>query len=161
MKRITPLFSSLALLLTLTCLSVAPVVRAEIMPSPTVGSVTEDVGADTLRVTCTGTNKFSRSTEKLKAAAVEEATRYCAQRNKQLKIVNTEEHKGAYLVGSFPSVTLVFKAVDTAEMDVAPEAGRSDDLYTSLVKLDDLRKKGILTDEEFQSEKKKVLNRSK
>jgi hypothetical protein len=39
-----------------------------------------------------------------------------------------------------------------------PAAG---DLYTELIKLDDLRKRGILTEEEFQAEKKKVLNRSK
>jgi len=36
----------------------------------------------------------------------------------------------------------------------------TDDLYTELVKLDDLRKKGILTDDEFQAEKKKLLNHS-
>ena len=36
----------------------------------------------------------------------------------------------------------------------------TDDLYEALLKLDDLRKKGILTDEEFQAEKKKVLSRS-
>jgi hypothetical protein len=36
----------------------------------------------------------------------------------------------------------------------------TDDLYAELVKLDDLRKKGILTDDEFQAEKKKLLSRS-
>ena len=35
------------------------------------------------------------------------------------------------------------------------------DLYGDLLKLDELRKKGILTEEEFQSEKRKVLERSK
>ena len=35
------------------------------------------------------------------------------------------------------------------------------DFYTDLLKLDDLRKRGILTEEEFQAEKKKILNRSK
>ena len=36
----------------------------------------------------------------------------------------------------------------------------TDELYSELVKLDDLRKKGILTDEEFQAEKKKLLSHS-
>ena len=36
----------------------------------------------------------------------------------------------------------------------------TDELYNELVKLDDLRKKGILTDDEFQAEKKKLLSRS-
>jgi len=31
------------------------------------------------------------------------------------------------------------------------------DLYTELMKLDDLRKKGILTDAEFEQEKKELL----
>jgi len=32
------------------------------------------------------------------------------------------------------------------------------DLYTELMKLDDLRDKGILTDEEFETQKKKLLD---
>lgn len=35
------------------------------------------------------------------------------------------------------------------------------DLYTELNKLDDLRKRGLLTDKEFEKEKKKLLKRSK
>jgi hypothetical protein len=34
----------------------------------------------------------------------------------------------------------------------------SRDIYTELIKLDELRKRGILTDAEFDSQKKKVLN---
>jgi len=33
------------------------------------------------------------------------------------------------------------------------------DLYQELLKLDDLRQKGILTDDEFDAEKKKLLER--
>ena len=36
----------------------------------------------------------------------------------------------------------------------------TDELYAELFKLDELRKKGILTDDEFQAEKRKLLNRS-
>jgi hypothetical protein len=35
------------------------------------------------------------------------------------------------------------------------------DLFTEMTKLDELRKKGLLTDVEFESEKKKLLDRSK
>ena len=35
----------------------------------------------------------------------------------------------------------------------------TDSLYNELLKLDDLRKRGILTEEEFQAEKKKILSR--
>jgi len=43
---------------------------------------------------------------------------------------------------------------------VAPKALSTDELYEKLVKLDDLRKKGILSDEEFQAEKRKLLNKT-
>ncbi len=61
-------------------------------------------------------------------------------------------------------------ASETPAPAVAPESPApaatassisTDELYRELVKLDDLRKRGILTDEEFQAEKKKILARSK
>jgi len=50
---------------------------------------------------------------------------------------------------------------ETPPAPVLATSGSSNDLYTELLKLDDLRKRGILTEEEFQAEKKKVLARSK
>ncbi len=41
-----------------------------------------------------------------------------------------------------------------------PPRLNTDELYNELVKLDDLRKKGILTDDEFQAEKRELLTRS-
>jgi len=38
------------------------------------------------------------------------------------------------------------------------ESKKSSDIYAELVKLDDLRKKGILTDSEFEAQKKKILS---
>ena len=35
------------------------------------------------------------------------------------------------------------------------------DLYTEILKLDDLRKRGLLTDKEFEQQKKKLLKKSK
>ena len=40
-------------------------------------------------------------------------------------------------------------------------AAASDDFYAELLKLDDLRKKGILTEKEFEAQKKKVLKRAR
>jgi hypothetical protein len=47
--------------------------------------------------------------------------------------------------------------------DIKIEGGKNDkfDLYAELTKLDDLRKLGIITDTEFESEKKKLFERSK
>ena len=37
----------------------------------------------------------------------------------------------------------------------------SGDFYSELLKLDDLRKRGLLTDKEFEQQKKKLLKKSK
>ncbi|MGA2693511.1 MAG: SHOCT domain-containing protein [Opitutaceae bacterium] len=75
----------------------------------------------------------------------------------------------------YASATIIFKALNagdpglTSPLPSEAPAGApgeksltssTDDLYNALLKLDDLRKKGILTDEEFQAEKKKILSHS-
>jgi hypothetical protein len=46
----------------------------------------------------------------------------------------------------------------TPSVAQAPAAKNSDDLYTDLVRLNDLRERGILTEEEFETEKKELLS---
>ncbi|MEO8505376.1 MAG: SHOCT domain-containing protein [Acidobacteriota bacterium] len=55
---------------------------------------------------------------------------------------------------------LLGKPAGAAPQGQAPPSQvlHSDDLYTKLVKLDELRKKGILTDAEFEVQKKKLLD---
>lgn len=48
----------------------------------------------------------------------------------------------------------------TVETTASPSHTSTDALYSDLMKLDELRKRGILTEEEFQAQKKKVLERS-
>jgi len=126
----------------------------------------------TFSITATAKTGFSRDTEKLKAEASDEAAKYCASLGKQLKVVELTAKKPWFSLG-YASATIVFKAVNPGEPEVAasapgasaaPVAERTistDELVSELTKLDDLRKKGILSDEEFQIEKKKVLARSK
>jgi hypothetical protein len=61
----------------------------------------------------------------------------------------------------YASAPAAYAAAPAAYAAPAPLPHLStDELYAELVKLDDLRKKGILTDDEFQAEKKKLLSRS-
>ena len=46
----------------------------------------------------------------------------------------------------------------TADIRTKDESSKSKDVYAELIKLDDLRKKGILTDAEFEAQKKKLLS---
>jgi len=131
-----------------------------------------ELGNDTYSITCEAKNAFHRDTEKLKADASAAAAGYCAAQGKQMKLVSLTSDLPMFSTG-YAKAKIVFKALNAGDPGllasenttaVAAPAERSlttDDLYNELLKLDDLRKKGILTDEEFQSEKKKVLNRSK
>ena len=126
------------------------------------------LGGNDYSITVKATHKFTRNTQKLKDQAMEAATQFCAREGKQLKVVSVKEDKSFYLVGGFAQVTLTFKAlspgdpelvVETENHPKPPPAMTADLLTTELTKLDDLRKKGLLTDEEFTAAKKKLLDR--
>ena len=139
--------------------------------SPTI----ENLGNNTYRVSASATHKFTRNTAKLTEEATAAASAFCAKLGKQLKIVSMEENKSFYGVGEMARATLTFKALDLADPELASSATpvggaaqvasasplTNEALYADLLRLDDLHKKGILTDEEFAAEKKKVLDRSK
>lgn len=62
-----------------------------------------------------------------------------------------------------PRADVVIEKTEKITADVHTKDGTSKgvDLYSELTKLDDLRKKGIITDAEFDTEKKKLLKKSK
>lgn len=49
----------------------------------------------------------------------------------------------------------------SADIRTKDETDKKPDLYTELTKLDDLRKRGLITDAEYDSEKQRLLNRAK
>lgn len=142
-----------------------------------------ELGDDTYSYTRQATTGFNRDTDKLTAEAKEDAAKYCASKGKQLKVVSISVDRPWYTLGYCKAVVM-FKALDAGDPALAvPEpvpvvrngkpsemqapvaytrpAPTTTDLYNDLMKLDELRQKGILTDEEFQAEKKKLLGRSK
>ena len=128
------------------------------------------MGDSTFSITQTAKSAFTRDTDKMRADLQDEAAKYCAAQGKQLKVLDLTSSKPFFSTG-YASAKIVFKALSAAELEqqasapsVTTNTERSSgtgDLYADLLKLDDLRKKGILTDDEFQAEKKKVLARSK
>lgn len=161
-------------------LVVAFPVNASPPPAPAVVALADGSYA----VTREARNAFERDTDKLTEAATAAAVAFCAEKGKQLKLVSVTIDK-PWITTGYVKATVVFKALDagdpqladttpvpvinarkktvTAAAAVAAPAPASpvNDLYSDLLKLDDLHKRGILTDEEFQEEKKKVLSRSK
>ena len=130
------------------------------------------MGNNTFSITRTATNGFNRDVDKLSTEAQDAAAKYCADQGKQLKVVDLTSKKPLFSTG-YASAKIVFQALTTDEIAQAQAAATAgtpagfvrtistDELVSELTKLDDLRKKGILTDDEFQAEKKKILARSR
>jgi Short C-terminal domain len=164
-----PLLAWLALPLGLLAVTCRADTNPEIVP----------LGHDTYALTRWANNGFTRNTEKLKAQALEDATAYCAKLHKELKVVSTTTARPAVPLTGFASAKVVFKVLDAtdpelhapvpaptpvAAVPVAVENATSrtetDVLYKDLMELDDLRKHGLLTEEEFQAKRKKLVEKS-
>jgi Short C-terminal domain len=129
-------------------------------------------GQSTYSITATGSNAFMTDTDKLKDEANAAAVKYCEDHGKVLKVLSLTSKSPHFSLG-YCTGTITFMALSAGDPALlppapvvsgetyAPAAPRSlttDELVAELTKLDDLRKKGILTDDEFQAEKKKILS---
>jgi hypothetical protein len=100
----------------------------------------------------------------VKAAVAGDAAKFCLALNKRFLEKYSIDKERAVLV--WPETTLYFECVDPttkiaetgALPKVANETQRSTRLYEDLLKLDELRKKGVITEAEFDAEKKKLLS---
>ena len=77
----------------------------------------------------------------------------------QFRLVSKDDPRatGTALV---PRPDVVIEQHDSVKTDVQVHHDAQKDMYTELMKLDDLRKKGIITDAEFDAQKKKLLQSS-
>ena len=96
----------------------------------------------------------------MREAVLREADAFAAEKGKVAeKVVLSETPVG---IGRFAKVEYTFRLVDPQQDEptaVEPIEERRD-FYTELLKLEDLRERGILTDEEFEEQKKKLLERN-
>ena len=74
----------------------------------------------------------------------------------QFRVVdkNSPEAKGGALI---PRADIVIEKTEKISADVRTKTDTKPDLYTELTKLDDLRKKGVITEEEFAAQKKRLF----
>ncbi len=142
------------------------------------------MGVNTYIVTRQAATGFSGAGT-LKADAIGEAAKFCEAQGKVLKVVAVTEAQPPFIFGNFPKAEVVFKAlnpgdpelsrqseydasgtqvrvgsslVGRSEVKVSVDRPESGDVYAKLEKLDELRKKGVLTEEEFQKEKARLLS---
>jgi hypothetical protein len=98
------------------------------------------------------------------AAVAADAATFCGKLNKKVSEKYSIDKERAVLV--WPETTLYFECLDpsasagadSSQLKPANDAQRSSKVYEDLLKLDELRKKGVITEAEFESEKKKLLS---
>ena len=139
----------------------------------------ESMGDNTFAITRTATSGFDRDVRKFRQEAEQDAQKYCTSQGKVMKVVAVTSDR-PHFGGGFASAKIVFQALaagDPALTAVTPAPAASEgqsvaapagvlptyagDLYSEILKLDDLRKRGLLTDKEFEQQKKKLLKKSK
>jgi hypothetical protein len=159
MKRIIPLILLLAIQVSCTTSNVI------------------STGPDTYMVTSSGAGF---STASVKENVFEKANKYCEERGLVMVPVSFSSEPGR-MGRNAPSADLTFKALKPGDprieemnlteadqryevkqdisVSTTESSSKGNDTYTELLKLDELRKKGILSDEEFEAEKAKLLQK--
>jgi hypothetical protein len=128
---------------------------------------------------------FAFNRGKLKTDTIREANEFAESKGKIAVPVALKEHPVGVL-GDWASVEYQFRVVDkndpeakrtslvpradvviekteriAADVRTKDETEKRPDLYTEIMKLDDLRKKGLITDAEFEAQKQKLLATAK
>lgn len=124
---------------------------------------------------------FAFKRGQLKSSAIQQANDFAESQDKIAIPINMKSHPVGIL-GDWAAVEYQFRVVskddpEAKRTSLAPEADvviektneisvdiktkdqseKTIDVYTELLKLDDLRKKGIITEAEFETQKKKIL----
>ena len=100
----------------------------------------------------------------VKRAVSADAASFCAAMNKKSIEKYSIDKERAVLV--WPESTLYFECVEPGQEASVTRAQprnetgsqQSGSVYSELIKLDELRKKGILTESEFEAQKQKLLS---
>ena len=97
----------------------------------------------------------------VKKEAFEEATKFAEANNMVMIPLNVNLHQATF--GENASCELQFRVVSKSDPEALTKAetNKAPDVYTELMKFDDLRKKGLITDAEYETEKKKLLSGAK
>jgi hypothetical protein len=125
---------------------------------------------------------FAFNRGNLKSSAIQQANDFAASKDKVAIPIAMDYHPVGIL-GDWAAVEYQFRVVSkddpeaqrtsltprpdvviennsniSADIKTKDQSDMTKDTYTELIKLDDLRKRGIITEEEFEAQKKKLLN---
>jgi len=111
------------------------------------------------------TGAFEMDPPAYKHRAINEAMVFADSHGKAAVPVSMVDNSVGGVAGQSVRIDYTFRLVDKndprAKLDTAPPVEKKPDHYEELMKLDELRKKGVLTEAEFNAEKQKILNQTK
>lgn len=110
-------------------------------------------GYEEYRIFHQGATGFTPQTA-VRNSAIARATEFCAKQGKGMRILSEHRATGAKILGIFPRVELIFVCPPKVEQ-AAPVSK-----YDNLLKAMELLDKGVLTQDEFEREKRKILDGS-
>lgn len=139
------------------------------------------LSSDTYMLSRTDKGGVFGNASAMKADVIREANEFAASQGKIAVPLSLNE--SPMYIGHFASVDYQFRVVDqsdpaarslslvprpdvviektekrTVDVNAKDQMDRSKDIYAELLKLDDLRKRGILSQQEFEAQKKKLLD---
>jgi len=156
---LTPVFLVLA-----ACSSMSPIQKESESTSHFEGAVyegkdfyisDEEIKGERYRIFHQASTGFS-GTSGIRRSATNRANDFCRKKERNQKMLTVSEHTAAppYILGNFPRIEMIFVCVDKESTQTTIAAT---DKYGRLTIIKDLLDKGILTQEEFEIEKKKIL----
>lgn len=146
----------------------------------TTGTQVMAMSGGVYTVTRSGQSGFT-SVGALRKQAYDEANQFAASKGKIAEVISVNETPTGF--ARFPQVDLRFRLITAEEQaalaktpnlavqgqashdamgrttDAGLTVNAKPDAYAELLKLDELRKKGIITDQEFEAQKKRVLEK--
>ena len=160
-------FILLALTVSLlsACSSISPIEKENESESHFKGAVYEgkdfyisddEISGERYRIFHQASTGFS-GTSGIRKSATQRANEFCRQKNKKQRMLTVSEHTASppYILGNFPRIEIIFVCKDKSNTD---EVSVITDKYDQLIKIKDLLDKGVLTQDEFETEKKKLLS---
>ena len=137
----------------------------------------QQVGKDAYIVSGWGKSPGGYSGSEVKTAAIREASKFCSSKGKQLQVVSANQRDMSFGVNATAELQFMclsstdsdfsrttIKRESDASVEVRKEINVNDEsqkksMYDELLKLDELRKRGIITEAEFQNEKAKRIGK--
>lgn len=96
------------------------------------------------------------SLQSVRVSAEKRATEFCDREGKAMKALTETTSRPPHILGNFPRIEIVFECVNRPTSAASP-AGQ-DTTYTRLINLKKLLDAGVLSQEEFDREKAKILS---